>query len=87
MEYISRELENIVKKSAQTFKAVLVTGARQTGKSTLLRKMFPAVTSVTFDDPFMEEQAKQNPDMFMMLHEPPVYLDDRDSFDRLEGMV
>ena len=76
MEYISRELENIVKKSAQTFKAVLVTGARQTGKSTLLRKMFPAVTSVTFDDPFMEEQAKQNPDMFMMLHEPPVYLDE-----------
>ena len=76
MEYISRELEDIVKKSAQTFKAVLVTGARQTGKSTLLRKMFPAVTSVTFDDPFMEEQAKQNPDMFMMLHEPPVYLDE-----------
>ena len=76
MDYIHRALEDIVKKSAHTFKAVLVTGARQTGKSTLLKEMFSDVAEVTFDDPFMEEQAKQNPDMFMMLHEPPVYFDE-----------
>lgn len=76
MDYIKRNVEKIVEKSANTFKAILVTGARQTGKSTLLKKLYPEIKQVTFDDPFMEEQAKNNPDMFMMLNEPPVFLDE-----------
>lgn len=76
MEYIKRTAENTIEKSSKTFKAVLVTGARQTGKSTILRKMYPDIKEVTFDDPFMEEQAKNNPDMFMMLNEPPIFLDE-----------
>lgn len=76
MEYINRNIEEIVEKSSHTFKAVLVTGARQTGKSTLLKKMYPEIRLVTFDDPFIEEQAKNNPDMFMMLNEPPVFFDE-----------
>ena len=76
MEYIKRGIEGIVEKAACTFKAVLITGARQTGKSTLLKKMYPEIRQVTFDDPFIEEQAKNNPDMFMMLNEPPVFLDE-----------
>lgn len=76
MEYIKREIEEVIEKSAKNFKAVLVTGARQTGKSTLIRHMFPDIKEVSFDDPFVEEQAKKNPDMFMMLNEPPVFLDE-----------
>lgn len=76
MNYIKRSIEEIVEKSAQSFKSVLVTGARQTGKSTLLKKMYPDIRQVTFDDPFMEEQAANNPDMFMMLNEPPVFFDE-----------
>lgn len=76
MDYIKRAVEHVVEKSSQTFKTVLVTGARQTGKSTILKKMYPQVKEITFDDPFIEEQAKNNPDMFMMLHEPPVFLDE-----------
>ena len=76
MEYIKRNIEEIIEKSANTFKAVLVTGARQTGKSTLLKKLYPNIRQVTFDDPFIEEQAKNNPDMFMMMNEPPVFLDE-----------
>ena len=76
MEYIKRSIETIVRESAKTFKAVLVTGSRQTGKSTLLKKLNPEIKQVTFDDPFIEEQAKNNPDMFMMLNEPPVFLDE-----------
>lgn len=76
MDYINRSIEAIVKHSAETFKAVLVTGARQTGKSTLLKRLFPEVKQVTFDDPFLEEQARNNPDMFMMLNEPPVFFDE-----------
>lgn len=76
MEYIKRSIEDVIERAAGTFKAVLVTGARQTGKSTLLKQLFPQIRSVTFDDPFLEEQAKNNPDMFMMLNEPPIFFDE-----------
>lgn len=76
MEYINRHIEDTLKSCSKNFKAVLLTGARQTGKSTLFRHMFPDVKEVTFDDPFVEEQARTNPDMFMMLNEPPVFLDE-----------
>lgn len=76
MEYIKRSIENVIERSVETFKAVLVTGARQTGKSTLLSRLYPDVKMITFDDPFMEDQAKNNPEMFMMLNEPPVFLDE-----------
>lgn len=76
MAYIHRAIENIIEHSTKTFKCVLVTGARQTGKSTLIRHLYPDIKGVTFDDPFAEEQAKINPEMFMSLNEPPVFFDE-----------
>lgn len=76
MEYISRAMESRLIKYSETYKAVLVTGARQVGKSTLLKKVFPGRRYVSLDDPFMEEQAKQNGDMFLMLNPPPVTIDE-----------
>ena len=76
MEYIKRAIEDVVKDSAMNFKAVLVTGARQTGKSTLLKHLYPEIKEISFDDPFVEEQVKNNPDMFMMLNKPPLFLDE-----------
>lgn len=76
MQYIHRQIEDVVCKAAQSFKAVLITGARQTGKSTLLRELFPERKQLSFDDLFLEEQAKENPEMFMMLHEPPIVLNE-----------
>lgn len=40
MEYINRAIEDIVKGSANNFKAVLVTGTRQIGKLTLLKYLY-----------------------------------------------
>ena len=76
MEYIRRSIEDIVLKSEKTFKSILVTGARQTGKSTVLQKLFPEKKYVPVDDPFIEEQAVEQPDMFMMLNPPPVIYDE-----------
>lgn len=76
MEYIKRTIEDVVEHSAKTFKCVLITGARQTGKSTLMKHLYPNVKQVSFDDPFVEEQAKNNPEMFLSLNEPPVFLDE-----------
>ncbi|MCR5374532.1 MAG: ATP-binding protein [Lachnospiraceae bacterium] len=76
MEYIKRTIEDVVEHSAKTFKCVLITGARQTGKSTLMKHLHPNVKQVSFDDPFVAEQAKNNPEMFLSLNEPPVFLDE-----------
>ena len=76
MKYIKRAIEDVVDHSAKTFKCVLVTGARQTGKSTLVKHLYSGLKTVSFDDPFIEEQAKQNPEMFMSLNEPPIILDE-----------
>ncbi|SHI49070.1 hypothetical protein SAMN02745229_03174 [Butyrivibrio fibrisolvens DSM 3071] len=76
MEYIKRAIEDVIEHSAQTFKCTLITGARQTGKSTLVKHLFADVKRVSFDDPFVEEQAKTNPEMFMSLNEPPVFFDE-----------
>lgn len=74
--YIPRHLEERLLKSSETYKSVLVTGARQVGKSTLLKQIFPDRKYVSLDDPFIEEQAKENGSMFMMLNQPPVTIDE-----------
>lgn len=76
MNYIKRAMENRLEKYIRTYKAVLVTGARQAGKSTLLKKVFPDRRYVSLDDPFLEEQAKLNGDMFLSLNPVPVTIDE-----------
>lgn len=76
MEYIERAIEDIAKNSDKTFKGILVTGARQTGKTEMIRHLFPDKQYVLIDDPFIEEQANGNPNMFMMLNKPPVIFDE-----------
>jgi len=76
MDYIKRAIEEVVEHSAKTFKCILITGARQTGKSTLVKHLYSDIKQVSFDDPFVEEQAKNNPEMFLSLNEPPVFLDE-----------
>ena len=72
MDYIKRAIEDIVLHSDKTFKSILITGARQTGKTKLIKELFPDKKYVLIDDPFIEEQATSNPNMFMMLNPPPV---------------
>ena len=76
MEYIRRSMEDRLEKAAQTFKAVLVTGPRQVGKSTLLKHLFPGQKYISLDDPFLEQQARGNGGMFLMLNQPPVTIDE-----------
>ncbi|MBR3739880.1 MAG: ATP-binding protein [Clostridia bacterium] len=69
-------MEDVILQADKTFKATLITGARQTGKSTVLQALFPDRRSITFDDAFLEEQAKKNPDMFLQLNQPPITMDE-----------
>lgn len=76
MDYFNRNAEIIVKQSLKTYKSVLITGARQTGKSTLLKELFPKRRIITFDDQFSEQQARENPSEFIDLNPPPVTYDE-----------
>lgn len=76
MDYIPRALEDRLRKYEKAYKAILVTGARQTGKSTLLKKVFPDRKYVSLDDPFLEQQAREAGDMFLTLNAPPVTIDE-----------
>jgi predicted AAA+ superfamily ATPase len=63
--WINRGISEDIGAAARTRPAVVVTGARQTGKSSLLRRLFPRARYVTFDDPAIADFAAANPDGFL----------------------
>ncbi len=76
MEYIRRAIEDVALRTDKTFKGIVVTGARQTGKTKMIRTLFPDKKYVPIDDPFIEEQANENPNMFMMVNPAPAIYDE-----------
>lgn len=76
MKYIARHIEPIINRADSSFKALLVTGARQVGKSTLLKKIFAGRPYLTFDDPLLLAQARTEPGLFFRNHPHPLVLDE-----------
>lgn len=75
--YTERTLEAFVKKAARQFPVVLVTGARQVGKTTLLQNAAgTALSYVTLDDPLVLSLAQEDPALFMQRFPPPVLIDE-----------
>lgn len=63
--YIKRIIANKLKKTLLLFPVCVITGARQTGKSTLLTNELPEYTYITFDDPLQRDFAKSDPVGFL----------------------
>lgn len=76
MDYIERNVTGLLRRNEAGFKCLLVTGPRQCGKSTLLQRLFPDRRYVTLDDPFLAEQAQNDPSLFVELNPPPVIFDE-----------
>jgi predicted AAA+ superfamily ATPase len=74
--WIPRQLEARLRRSARTRPVVVLTGARQTGKTSTLRRLFPAHGFVSLDLPAEAEQAEKEPDGFLRRHPPPVIIDE-----------
>jgi uncharacterized protein len=55
---------------------VVLTGARQTGKTSTFRRLFPHYEFVTLDLPTEAEQAEKEPQAFLRRHPPPVIIDE-----------
>ena len=63
--YLPRLVEPLLKKAAKTSPVLVITGARQTGKSTLVRHVAPQASYVTLDDVDVLERARREPDALL----------------------
>lgn len=78
MKYISRNLEKVVSQVTKEYPVVLVTGPRQVGKTTMLQKLMEGTDRkyVSLDDLNERDLAKNDPELFLQLHKPPVLIDE-----------
>lgn len=74
--WISRDIEPRLRHSAGTRPVVVLTGARQTGKTSTFRRLFPEYAFISLDLPTEAEQAEKEPDRFLQRHSPPVIIDE-----------
>lgn len=78
MNYIKRNLEKIVLQVSREYPVVLVTGPRQVGKTTMLKKLMEGTGRgyVSLDDLNERSLAKTDPELFLQMHKPPVLIDE-----------
>lgn len=78
MKYIKRELERKFMQMNSFFKVILVTGARQVGKTTMLRHLAEGTdrTYVSLDDLMARELAQTDPALFLQTYKPPILIDE-----------
>lgn len=80
MQYIKRHIEDRVTTLSRSWSAILLTGPRQAGKTTMLQKLAKQEgigrEYVSLDDLTLRALAKTDPKMFLQLHKPPVLIDE-----------
>ena len=74
--WIDRKISRVLESHRKTFPVVLVTGPRQSGKTSLLRHAFPSMRYVSLDDPAEASRAMFSPEEFLSRHAPPVIIDE-----------
>ena len=75
MYSIKRHIEPIVERRARNSKAILLTGPRQVGNSTLFQHFFKDANQVTFDD-LLLAQATDDPGLFLLNNPCPLMIDE-----------
>ena len=72
-----RVLEHTIRRAMRTFPAILITGPRQSGKTTLLTKRFSKTHQfVSIENPDVRARLLDDPIGFLKAHPPPVILDE-----------
>lgn len=76
MQHISRILAPQLRKAARHFSAVILTGPRQCGKTTLLKRLYPKLDNVLLEDPDIIDRVNSDPRTFVKGLKRPVILDE-----------
>lgn len=72
-----RTLEKTIKKAVKTFPAIVVTGPRQSGKTTLLKALFEKTHKfISLENPDVRIRAKEDPIGFLNQYKCPIILDE-----------
>lgn len=77
--YIERKIEQQLTYLSEHFPSVVIAGARQTGKTTLIKKIIgikQGMTYVTLDYPRLRELARSDPELFLQQYPAPVIIDE-----------
>lgn len=77
--YIKRIMESKLKYLSEHFPVVMVCGARQVGKTTLLRQIKEEkeqIQYVTLDYPRIRNLAREDPELFLQQYQPPLIIDE-----------
>ena len=80
MKYIARHIEKRIMELSESYSAILLTGPRQSGKTTMLRSLAEKENKgrkyVSLDDLATRDMAKNDPALFLQMHKPPVLIDE-----------
>lgn len=76
MTYIQRAISEVLKTRVNESKCTLIVGARQVGKSTLVRHEFSQYNRTNFDDRLTRMQAKEEPKLFFLNNPCPLFIDE-----------
>jgi predicted AAA+ superfamily ATPase len=74
--YLNRTIEEVITEASQYFSVISVTGPRQSGKSTLLKHLFPDVPKYSLKDINVREFAEKDPVAFLRQHPKGMFIDE-----------
>jgi hypothetical protein len=76
MRHVARELERQLRRALRAFPAVVLTGPRRSGKTWLLRRLFPRASYWLLEDPDVVARLREDPQGFLDAVETPAILDE-----------
>lgn len=74
--YIKRHIESVVSRIAKRKPVIVITGARQVGKSTMLKEVFHDIRYIALNNPLVRQSAAENPSVFFDVNKPPIIVDE-----------
>lgn len=76
MRFVARDSSKLLLEAARHYPAVVLTGPRRSGKTTLLRGLFPTSQYVLLEDPDIQARIHSDPRSFLEALHPPVIFDE-----------
>ena len=74
--YLNRTIESVIMEASKYFSVISITGPRQSGKSTLLKHLFPNVPKYSLKDVNVREFAEHDPVAFLHQHPHGMFIDE-----------
>jgi uncharacterized protein len=71
-----RKLASVLEKAARHYPALVVTGPRRAGKTTLFRRTFPQAKYILLEDPDIQARVRSDPRAFLEELRPPIIFDE-----------